>query len=127
VEERPRQPCDEQARRDQEEQCPEEVDPELAALGELHVEDVDAHVLVALERVRRAEHHDGGEQVPLDLEPRVARHVERVAHHRVARADEAGEQDAPVGDLAESPVHRVDQQRQLEQASKGASREGRRL
>src|ERR1700754_153369 len=50
VEERPRQIAEQQAGRDQEEQRADHVEPELAALGEEQIEDLDPNVLVALER-----------------------------------------------------------------------------
>src|SRR5665213_382996 len=58
-------------------------------------------MLVHPQRIGRAEHEHRGEQVPLDLEPGIRAVAESIAHQRVAGADQAGQQDAPVGDAAE--------------------------
>ena len=51
------------------------------------VDEVDAHVLVHLERVGRAEQHHAGEHVPLDFQPGVRALAEQIAAAGVAGAD----------------------------------------
>ena len=70
-EERPGQIGEQEAGGDQEEQRADHVEPELAALRQHQIEDLDADMLVALEGVGRAEHHQDGEHVPLQLQPAV--------------------------------------------------------
>jgi hypothetical protein len=51
---------------------------------------IDAHVLVDPEHLGGAQHHAGGEEVPLDFEPRIRAVVDRVTDHGIGGADEAG-------------------------------------
>ena len=101
-EERPGQIAEQQAGRDQEEQRADQVEPELAALGQHQIEDFDADMLVALEGVGGAEHHEDREHVPLQFEPAVGAVAEGVADHRVAGADDAGQQHQQIADVAQS-------------------------
>src|SRR6185312_17410497 len=48
-------------------------------------------------------------EVPLDLEPGVGAHVERVADHGVAGADRAREHHRPVGEVPQALVQVVDE------------------
>ena len=84
----------------------DEVDPDARALGHHAVEQVDAHMLVDLERIGRAEQHHAGEHVPLHFEPGVRADAEQVAAGGIAGADQAGEQHEPVGNHAELVVDR---------------------
>ena len=107
-EERPGQIAEQQAGRDQEEQRADQIEPELAALGEEQIEDLDPHMLVALEGVGRAEHHQDGEHVPLQFKPAVRAVTERVADHGIAGADQAGGQHQEIADVADLFVEQVD-------------------
>jgi hypothetical protein len=78
-------------------------------------ENVDAHVLVLLQRVGRAEQEDGGEQVPLDFQQPVRTVVENEAHGGIAGADQGHHQHQPECALPTRVADRVDQLRQLEQ------------
>ena len=78
------------------------------ALGDHPVEQVDAHVLVHLERIGAAEQHHAGEHVPLHFEPGVGACAEQIAARRIAGADQAGQEHEPVGDHAETFIERVD-------------------
>src|SRR2546429_553075 len=69
---------------------------------------VDAHVAVFAQGVRGAEQHHEGEEIPLQLEPGVRAHAERIAQECVARADQAGEEHAPGGEPAGHAAQRVD-------------------
>ena len=62
---RPAVPGDDDDGRQQHEQRAEDVDPRLAARRQAAVEDVDAHVLVELERIRRDQQEDSGVEIPL--------------------------------------------------------------
>ena len=104
-EERPAQPGQDGAGRHQEDQGAQDVDPELAAAAQRHVEQVDPDMLVALQRVGGAEHHDHGEHVPLHFEPGVGARVVGIADHGVAAADDAGQQHQPVADDTDLLVH----------------------
>ena len=101
-----------QDERHQEEQMPEQVDPVLDAPRERPVDDVDADVLVLLERVGRGQQERGAEQIPLQFKPGVRRHVERLADDRVDRADENRRQDQPADPFAYEFVKRVYQARE---------------
>ncbi len=98
MEERPGQIAEQQAGRDQEEQRADQIEPELAALGEKQIEDLDPDVLVALEGVGCAEHHQDGEHVPLQFKPAVRAVAERIADHGVAGADDAGGEYQEIAD-----------------------------
>ena len=74
---------------------PEKVDPVLHAAREHAVDDVDADMLVLLQRVGGGQQEGGAEQIPLQLQPGVRRHVERLADDGVAGADQDREQDQP--------------------------------
>src|SRR6185437_11071579 len=97
-----------EARRDQEAQRHNHIEPVLGALAEEQVEDLDPHMLVALEGVGSTKHHEDGEHVPLRLEPAVRRVVEGVADHRVRGADQAGQQYEQVTDVADLLVELID-------------------
>jgi hypothetical protein len=56
-----------------------------------------------------AQQEHGREQVPLDLEPRVAAVVERLADDGVAGADHHGGQHEPGDGPADARVQRIDQ------------------
>ena len=58
---------------------------ELATFGQHQIQDFNPNMLILLERIGSAEHHEHGEHVPLQLKPGVGRVTERVADHRVAR------------------------------------------
>ena len=62
-------------------------------------DDVDADVLVALQRVGGGEQEHRAEQIPLQLQPGVGADVEGLADDGVAGADQDGGQDQP-GDRA---------------------------
>ena len=99
-EERPGQIAEQQAGRDQEEQRADHVEPELAALGQHQIENFNANMLVLLEGIGGAEHHEDGEHVPLQFEPAVGTVAERIADHRVGGAHDAGGEHEPVADAA---------------------------
>jgi len=84
------------------------VYPHLHLLGQAAVEHVDAHMFALQQRVARGHQKRPGEQVPLHLEPGVGAVVERLAHHRVARADEGGGKNQPDGVFADLGVEPVD-------------------
>ena len=107
-EERPGQPGQQQAGRDQEAQRADQIEPELAALGEHQVEDFDPHMLIFLEGVGRAEHHQDGKHVPLQFQPAIGAVAERIANHRIGGADHAGRQNQPVAYIADFFVEPVD-------------------
>ena len=95
---RPGEIGEDHADRQQEQEAADDVDPDARALGHHAVDEVDADVLVHLERVGRAEQHHAGEHVPLDFEPAVRALAEEIAAGGVAGADQAGQQHEPVGD-----------------------------
>jgi len=69
-------------------------------------------MLVHLERVGPAKQHHAGKHVPLDFEPGVRALAEQIAAPGVAGADQAGEQNEPVGDHAKTFIERVDRSAQ---------------
>ncbi len=87
----------------------------LRAMRELSRYDVDAHMVVALERPRGDQQEHDGVEVPLDLEPGIRAHVDGVAEYRVHRADDHGQQTEPGGDLADALVHGVDHRGKAQQ------------
>ncbi len=105
---RPGEVGQDHADRQQEQKAADDVDPDPRAFRDHAVDEVDAHVLVHLERIGGAEQHHAGEHVPLDFEPGVRARAEQVAAGRIARADQAGEQHQPVGNHAEFRVQPVD-------------------
>ncbi|KMR62775.1 hypothetical protein EY01_15775, partial [Staphylococcus aureus] len=107
--------------RQQEEGQAEEVDVDRAVALELAVDDVHAHMLIEAQHHRRAEHHGGGEQVPLDLEPRVVAEVQAVADQGVARRDERSEEHGVAGDFAEFFADPVHQPSESEKCRQGVS------
>ena len=108
IEERPGQIGEQQAGRDQEEQRADQVEPELAAFGDHEIEDFDANMLVALEGVGGAEHHQDREHVPLQFEPAIGAVAERIADHGVAGADDAGGQHQQIADVAYLFIEQID-------------------
>src|SRR5215203_1856243 len=87
---------------------PDDVDPVAPALRESAGDDVDADVFVGLQRPGGAEHENGPEQVPLQLEPSIGGSTEDFADDRVNRRDEHGHHDGPRRDLADPLVQEVD-------------------
>jgi hypothetical protein len=65
-------------------------------------------MLVALEGVGGAEHHDDREHVPLHLQPGVGAVAERISDHRIGGADDAGGKDQEVADVSELLIDEVD-------------------
>src|SRR6516162_1455105 len=63
---------------------------------------------VAPQGIGGAEHENGSEEIPLDLEPGVGAEAESVAHQGISGADEAGQQHAPIGDAPEALVDPID-------------------
>jgi hypothetical protein len=116
-EERPAQPGQDDAGRQQEDEGAEDVDPELTAAAQRHVEEIDPHMLVALERIGGAEHDDHREHVPLHFEPGVRALVVGVADHRVAAAYDTGQQHQPVTDNADLLVDYVDDRADAQQCA----------
>ena len=72
-------------------------------------------MLVALEGVGRAEHHEDRRTCTTASRARRWRCAERVADHRVAGADDAGRQHQPVADVADLFVEQVDPGAQRQQ------------
>ena len=68
----------------------EQVDAMLDAAREQAIDDVDADVFVLLQRVGGGEQECGAEQIPLQFQPGVGRHVEGLADDRIAGADQHG-------------------------------------
>src|SRR6267378_829784 len=68
-EKRPRQIHDDERHRQQEEETAEEVYPALRSPRQASGDDVDADMLVAPQRIAGAQQKDGGEEIPLGLEP----------------------------------------------------------
>ena len=120
-EERPGEIGEQQAGRDQEEQRADHVEPELAALGEIQIEDLDPDVLVALEGVGGAEHHQDRKHVPLQFEPAIGAVVECVADHGVGRADDDGGEHQKIADVSDLLVDGVDRGAQCQQWTHHAS------
>ena len=92
----------------QEEDMPEQVDPVLHAARPHAVDDVDADVLVLAQRVGGGEQEGGAEQIPLQLEPGVRRHVEGLADHGIDGADEDRDEDQPRNPLADEFIDAID-------------------
>ena len=109
------------ADRQQEQKTADDVDPDARALGHHAVDEIDANMLVHLERVGRAEQHHAGEHVPLDFQPAVRALAEQIAAGGIARADQAGEQHQPIGDHADLRVHPIDGPAQSQQNGHVAS------
>ncbi len=74
----------------------EELDRMAQRLRQMVGHDVDANMLVPLQRIGRGQHEGRAEQIPLQLEPGVGREVENLAHGRVAGADQDRGQDQPM-------------------------------
>ena len=111
----PREIHEDDADRQQEQKTADDVDPDARTLGDHAVDEIDAHMLVHLERIGRAEQHHGGEHVPLDFEPAVRAHAEQIAAEGIAGADQAGQQDHPVRHDAELRVEPINRAAQAEQ------------
>ena len=105
-EDRPRQPHDEERHRQQEEDRAEDVDPGLRARREAPGDHVDAHVLVAQQRVARAEQEDRGEEVPLQLEERVRAVLKTLRTIALPALTSTIGEHQPVDDLADALVQR---------------------
>src|SRR6476620_801581 len=82
-------------------------------------------MLVALERVGRAEHDQNGKHVPLQLEPAIGAVTERVADHRVSRADDTGGQHQKITDVTYLFVDQVDDRANRQQWAHGVLPGGR--
>ena len=95
---------------------PEQVDPVLDAAGEGSVDDVDADVFVLPQRIGGGQQEGRAEQIPLQLQPGIRRHVERLPDHSVTGADQDGQQDKPRDPPADYFVESIDPSRQCEQA-----------
>src|SRR5258708_33115615 len=90
-ERRPAVPTDNHDSRKQHEQPAENIDPRLRTRRELSRYDVDAYVVVALERPGGDEEEHGGIEVPLYLEPRVRAHVEDISEYISHRSNVHGD------------------------------------
>ena len=86
--------------RQQEESDADNIDPEPRPIAHRAIDQVDAHMLVHLERIGRSQKHDAGKHVPLDLKPAIRAVREKVADDRIACADQRAKQDQIIGDLA---------------------------
>ena len=98
-----------QAERQQEGDMAEHVDPVARALLQRRVDDVDADVFVLPQRPGGAEQEHGGEQHPLQFEPRVGTDVEQLADDGVDGRHQDRQQDQPGNRLAQPRGDRVDQ------------------
>ena len=72
------------------------------------VDDVDANVFVVAQRPRCAEQEHQAEQHPLQFEPGVRGHVERLADDRIDRRDDDRKQDRPRAPFADLHIDGVD-------------------
>ena len=88
---------------------PEQVDPVARALRARAVEDVDADMVVGLQRVGGGQHEHRAEQIPLQFEPGVRGHRECLAHDGVAGADQHRRQHQPGDEPADERRDPVDQ------------------
>ena len=113
-EHRPRQVQEDDGHRQEEEERAEDVDPRLRLHRQSPGDDIDAHVLVAQQRIARTEQEDRGEEVPLRLEERVGAHVEELADDRVAGAEEDGGEHEPVDRASDALAQRVDEARNFQ-------------
>jgi hypothetical protein len=87
---------------------PDDVDRVPQLPGQQVVYDVDADVLVVAQRPRCAEQEHQAEQHPLQFEPGVRGHIERLADDRIDRRDDDREQDCPRAPFADLHVDGVD-------------------
>ena len=108
------EPEDQNDHRKQEEEGADDVDHGQAARSETAGQDVDAHMLVFLQRVRRTEQENGREQIPLDFQQAIRAVVENEADNGIAGADEGHQQNQPECTFADALVDQVDQLRELE-------------
>src|SRR5437588_9374924 len=105
----PREPHEENRHRQQEKQRAQNVDPCLRALRQPARDDVDAHMLVAQQRVAGEEQEDRREEVPLNLEQSVRAVVENLAHDGVGRADQYCYEHQPVECLPDALIQAIDE------------------
>ncbi|MPL93316.1 hypothetical protein SDC9_39442 [bioreactor metagenome] len=103
--------------RHQEEDVAEQVDPVLHTTRPGAVENVDADMLVLLQRIGGGEQEGRAIEIPLQLEPGIRRYVEDLAHGRVDRADQNRDQDEPRHGFADDLVDTVDQTRKGQQSA----------
>ena len=102
----------------------EKTDHGADIVGEARGEDVDPDMLIGLERVGRAEKHDGTEQVPLQLQPGIRAAVDREADERVDRGHNDGSEDEPSHRLAEPFIDRVDHAAESQHGGHAISSDG---
>src|SRR5258708_1437997 len=114
-EHRPRQIHDDERHRQQEEETAEEVYPALRSPRQPPSDDVDADMLVAPQRVAGAQQEDGGEEIPLGLEPGIRADIEGVAQESVEGADQHRDQDQPIDVAAYQIVQPIDRPAQSQQ------------
>src|SRR5262245_60658265 len=75
---RPREVDEDHADRQEKEQAADDVDPNARSFGERRVDQVDAHVLVDLERIGTAQQYHAREHVPLYFQPGVGACTEQI-------------------------------------------------
>ena len=85
-----------------------------SSLRELRADDVDADVVVVLERPGSREQERQPEQPPLNLEPGIGTGVEQFANNGIAGADDGGDQNQPSDVPADPGIHRIDRAAQSE-------------
>ena len=105
---RPGVPDGDDAEGQQEEQGAEDLDPDLGAARPAAVEDVDLDMLALQQRVARGQQEDGGEQVPLQLQPGVGAEREGFPQDGVAGADQDRDQDEPGHGPSDPAIDSVD-------------------
>src|SRR5437016_5735934 len=91
------------------------VDDIARLLRQQIVHDVDSNVLIRQTRPWRAQQEDDAEQHPLQLEPRVGRHVEYFSDGRISGGDQHGDQDQPARPPSDPDVDSVDDAARLEE------------
>jgi hypothetical protein len=99
---------DESSRRQQEEDVADQFNDVAGALGELGADNVDADVLVVLERPGGGKKEGDSKHPPLQLEPGIGGGIKQFADDGIAGTDDGCEHDQP-GDRAADPrIQRID-------------------
>lgn len=105
---RPAGPYLENTDRDQEQHGSGNIQPGKAAPAQSPGEDIDPDMFVALQGIRRHQHHDGREEMPLHVERRGVGDREKLPGQRVGGDHQCVGEKRPPGDAGDPPVKGID-------------------
>lgn len=97
----------------------EQVDPAARPLGEMAGHSINPHMRVALEGIGASQHEHSAKKQPLQLQPGIRAHVERLAHNGIGGAHHHRRQHQPSHVKADETRDGIDDAAEREQQLHG--------